>query len=83
MEENESVDLSQKLNNHLGKTGLSIMVMGMMILYYDGIRLISIVPSGYQFYEHSEIHIPIISMIVAFVGVGIFIYNFSKGGKVI
>ena len=83
MVENESVDLSQKPNKHLGKIGLSIMVIGMMILYYDGIRLIPIVPTGYQFYEHPEIHIPIISMMMAFVGLGIFIYNFSKGRKVI
>ena len=80
---NESVNLSQKLNNHLGKIGLLIMVTGMLILYYDGIRLIPIVPIGYQFYEHPEIHIPIISMIMAFVGLGIFIYNFRKGEKVI
>ncbi len=75
--------MSQKSNNPLGKIGLFIMVIGMMILYYDGIRLIPIVPSGYQFYEHPEIHIPIVSMLMAFVGIGIFIYNFSKGGKVI
>ena len=83
MGENEPVNLSQDPTNHLGKIGLSIMVVGMMILYYDGIRLIPLVPAGYQFYEHPEIHIPIISMIIAFVGVGIFIYNFSKGVKVI
>ncbi len=83
MVENDSADLSQKPNNHLGKIGLSIMVIGMVILYYDGMSLISIVPSGYQFYEHPKIYVPIISMIVSFVGVGIFIYNFSKGGKVI
>ena len=81
--ETESVDSSQKSNNHLGKIGLSIMVIGMVILYYDGIRLISTVSPGYQFYEHPEIHIPLISMILSFVGVGIFVYNFSKGGKVI
>ena len=83
MVENESVDISKESHSHLGKIGLSIMVTGMMILYYDGIRLIPTVPSGYQFYEHPEIHIPIISMIMAFVGIGIFIYNFRKGGKVI
>ena len=83
MFENESVNLSQKSNNHLGKIGLFITVIGMVILYYDGIRLILIVPSGYHFYEHPEIHIPIVSMLMAFVGIGIFIYNFSKGGKVI
>ena len=83
MVENEPADLSQKPNNHLGKIGLSIMVIGMIVLYYDGIRLIPIAPPGYQFYEHPEIYIPIISVIVAFAGVGIFIYNFSKGGKVI
>ena len=83
MVENESVDLSQKQNNHLGKIGLSIMVIGMVILYYDRIRLIPIVPSGYQFYEHPEIYIPIISIIISFTGVGIFIYNFSKDGKVV
>ena len=83
MSDNESVDLSQKPNNHLGKVGLFIMVIGMVILYYDGIRLITIVPSEYQFYEHPEIYIPISSMVMAFVGIGIFIYNFSKGGKVI
>ena len=83
MSENESVNFSQKSNNQLGKIGLFIMVIGMMILYYDGIRLIPIVPLGYHFYEHPEIHIPIVSMLMAFVGIGIFIYNFSKGGKVI
>ena len=83
MTENESVGISQKPNNHLGKVGLFIMVTGMVILYYDGIRLIPIVPSGYQFYEHPEIYIPIVSMFMAFVGIGIFIYNFSKGEKVI
>ena len=83
MSKNKSANLSQKSNNHLGKIGLFIMVIGMMILYYDGIRLIPIVPSAYQFYEHPEIHIPIVSMLMAFVGIGIFIYNFSKGGKVV
>ena len=83
MEEDESVNLSQKRNNHLGKMGLSFMTVSMMILFYDGIRLIPIVPPGYQYYEHPEIHIPIIFTIMAFVGIGIFTYNFSKGGKVI
>jgi len=83
MVKNESVDLSQKSYNHLGKIGLSIMVVGMIILYYDGIRLTQLFPTGYNYYEHPEIHIPIIGIIIAIVGTAIFIYNFSKGRKVI
>ena len=83
MVETKITDISQRPNTHLGKIGLFIMVIGMVILYYDGIRLIPLVPSGYQFYEHPEMYVPIISMMMAFVGIGIFIYNFSKGGKVI
>lgn len=83
MEENESVDLSQKSNNHHGKIGISIMVVGMIILYSDGIRLIYLFPTGYHYYEHPEIYIPIIGAIVAAIGTTIFLYNFSKGRKVI
>lgn len=83
MPEKESVDISKKFKNHLGKIGILMMVTGMIILYSDGIRLIQIVPVGYQFYEHPEIHIPIIGIIIAFLGVGIFIYNFSKGRNVV
>jgi len=83
MVENKSVDLSQKSNNHLGKIGLSIMAIGLIILYYDAYRLTQLFPTGYHYYEHPEIHIPIIGMIIAFTGTAIFIYNFSKGRKVI
>ena len=83
MAENNSVDVSQKPRSHLGKIGLLIMVTGLAVLYYDGITLSQVVPAGYQYYEHPAIHIPIISMIVAFIGVGVFIYNFSKGRNVI
>jgi len=84
MTKNESAaGLSQKSNGHLGKIGLSIMVIGMTILYYDGIRLVQLFPTGYHYYEHPEIHVPIICTLIAFLGTGIFIYNFSKGRKVI
>ncbi len=82
MVEDESVNLS-KSKSQLGKIGIVIIIIGMIILYADGIRLTQTVPTGYQFYEHPEIHIPIIGFIIAFLGIGIFIYNFSKGRNVI
>ena len=82
MVEDESVNLS-KSKSQLGKIGLVIMVIGMIILYADGIRLTQTVPVGYQFYEHPEIHIPIIGIVIAFLGTALFIYNFSKGRNVI
>ncbi len=82
MIEDESVNLS-KSKSQLGKIGIVMMVIGMIILYADGIQLTQTVPVGYQFYEHPEIHIPIIGFIIAFLGMGIFIYNFNKGGNVI
>lgn len=78
----ESTDLS-KSKSHFGKIGLSMMVVGMIILYADGIRLTQTVPIGYQFYEHPEIYIPIIGIIITFLGIAIFIYNFNKGRNVI
>lgn len=83
MAENESENMSKKPKSHLGKIGLAIMIIGLGVLYYDGISLSQSVPAGYQYYEHPAIYIPIIFIIVAFVGVGIFIYNFSKGRNVI
>ena len=59
------------------------MATGMVMLYTDGIRLIPIVPVGYQFYEHPEMHIPAIGITIAFFGTFIFIYNFIKGKNVI
>jgi len=82
MNEDKSVNLS-KPKSQFGKIGLVIMVTGMIILYVDGIRLASTVSVGYQFYEHPEIHIPIMGIIIAFLGTAIFIYNFSKGRNVI
>ena len=82
MVEDESVNLS-KSKSQLGKIGIVMMAIGMIILYADGIQLTQTVPVGYQFYEHPEIHIPIIGFIVTFLGTGIFIYNFSKGRNVI
>ena len=82
MVEGESVNLS-KSKSQLGKIGIVMMAIGMIILYADGIQLTQTVPVGYQFYEHPEIHIPIIGFIIAFLGMGIFIYNFSKGRNVI
>ena len=82
MVEDESVNVS-KTKSQFGKIGLAIMVAGMIILYVDGIKLTQTVPEDYQFYEHSEIQIPIIGIIIAFFGTGIFIYNFSKGRNVI
>ena len=82
MEEDESINLS-KSKSQFGKIGIVLMVIGMIILYADGIRLTQTVPAGYQFYEHPEIYIPIIGFIVAFSGMGIFIHNFRKGRNVI
>jgi len=82
MVEDESVNLS-KSKSQLGKIGIVLIIIGMIILYTDGIRLTQTVPTGYQFYEHPEIHIPIIGFIVAFLGTGIFVYNFSKGRNII
>ena len=82
MIEDKSVNIS-KSKSQFGKIGLAIMVAGMIILYVDGIRLTQTVPSGYQFYEHPEIQIPIIGIVIAFFGATIFIYNFSKGRNVI
>jgi hypothetical protein len=82
MVEEESINLS-KSKSQLGKIGIVLMAIGMIILYADGIRLTQSVSVGYQFYEHPEIHIPIIGFIVAFLGMGIFIYNFRKGRNVI
>jgi len=82
MVEDQSINLS-KSKSQLGKIGIVLMAIGMIILYADGIRLTQTVPVGYQFYEHPEIHIPIIGFIVAFLGMGIFIYNFRKGRNVI
>ena len=82
MVEDESVNLF-KSKSQFGKIGLAVMVAGMIILYADGIKLIQTVPVGHQFYEHPEIQIPIIGIIIAFFGTAIFIYNFSKGRNVI
>ena len=82
MVEDESVNLS-KSKSQFGKIGIVLMAIGMIILYADGIQLTQTVPVGYQFYEHPEIHIPIIGFIIAFLGMGIFIYNFNKGRNVI
>ncbi len=82
MVEDESVNLS-KSKSQLGKIGIVMIVIGMIILYVDGARLYLTVPIGYQFYEHPEIHIPIIGFIFAFSGMGIFIYNISKGRNII
>jgi len=82
MIEDESINLS-KSKSQFGKIGIVLMVIGMIILYVDGIRLTQTVSTGYQFYEHPEIHIPIIGFIVAFSGMSIFIYNFRKGRNVI
>ncbi len=82
MVEDESVNLS-KSKSQLGKIGIVMIVIGMIILFADAIKLRLTVPVGYQFYEHPEIHIPIIGFIVAFLGAGIFMYNFSKGRNVI
>ncbi len=82
MAEDESINLS-KSKSQLGKIGMVLMAIGMIILYADGIRLTQTVSVGYQFYEHPEIHIPIIGFVVAFLGMGIFIYNFRKGRNVI
>jgi hypothetical protein len=82
MVKDESINLS-KSKSQFGKIGLTIMVMGMIILYADGIKLTQTVSEGYQFYEHPEIQIPIIGIIITFFGTGIFIYNFSKGRNVI
>ena len=82
MIEDESINLS-KSKSKLGKIGIVLMAVGMIILYVDAIILAQTVPIGYQFYEHPEIHIPIIGFIVAFLGIGIFIYNFRKGRNVI
>ena len=82
MVKDESINLA-KSKSQFGKIGLTIMVIGMIILYADGIRLTQTVPEGYQFYEHLEIQIPIIGIIIAFFGTGIFIYNFSKGRNLI
>ena len=82
MTKDESINVS-KSKSQFGKIGLVIMVAGMIILYVDGIRLTQTVSAGYQFYEHPEIQIPIIGIIIAFFGTAIFIYNFSKGKNVI
>ena len=75
--------MAQKLNMHLGKFGLAVMISGLSILYYDAYRINQIFPVNYRFYEHPEIHIPIIGIIIAFVGTSVFIVNFIKGRKVI
>ena len=82
MVEEESVNV-YKTKSQFGKIGLVIMVVGMIILYADGTRLTQTVPVSYQFYEHPEIQIPIIGIMIAFFGTAIFIYNFSKGRNVI
>jgi hypothetical protein len=82
MAEDESINLS-KSKSQFGKIGIVLMAIGMIILYADGIKLTQTVPVGYQFYEHPEIHIPIIGFIVAFLGMGIFIHNFRKGRNVL
>lgn len=73
----------EKTHRNLGKIGLFVMVVGLIILYYDGISLMQTVSPEYQYYEHPQIHIPLIFMMVSFVGIGIFLYNFSKGRNVI
>jgi hypothetical protein len=82
MVEDELVNVSES-KSQLGKIGVVLMAIGMIILYVDGARLYLTVTVGYQFYEHPEIHIPIIGFIVAFLGMSIFIYNFRKGRNVI
>jgi hypothetical protein len=82
MIEDKSVNQS-KSKSQLGKIGLLMMGLGMLILYADGLKLKMTVSAGYQFYEHPEIHIPIIGFIVTFLGTAIFIYNFSKGRNII
>ena len=55
------------------------MSIGLFILYYDGYRINLAHPRNYHFYEHPEIYIPIMGMLIAFFGTAIFIYNFKKG----
>ena len=79
----EPIVADETTPSHLGKIGFFVLVVGLVILYYDGISLMQTVPPEYQYYEHPQIHIPLIFMIVSFVGIGIFLYNFSKGRNVI
>ena len=74
---------SYNLGKQIGKIGITLISLGLFILYYDGIRINMMFPRDYQFYEHPEIHIPIIGMTIAFFGTYLFIKNFRKGEKVI
>ncbi len=59
------------------------MFAGLVILYFDAIRLNQNLPTNYHFYEHPEIYIPIIGMLIAFLGTSIFIINLRRGLSVI
>ena len=63
--------------------GFTIIAVGMNLLFYDAYNINQLYPMNYVFYQHSEIHIPIIGMSVAFLGTFIFIFNFVKGRTVI
>ena len=80
--ENKS-ESSQRFGGYLGKIGLVIMTVGLIILYYDAYVLIQLFPTGYLFFDHPQVHVPIIGMLIAFGGTSVFIYNFSKGKKVV
>ena len=79
----EESKIPKKLDKSLGKIGILIMVIGMVLLFYDSYVINQMFPTNYHFYEHPEVHIPIIAMLIAFSGTGIFIIHFKKGRNVL
>ena len=79
----EKDNISKKLEKSLGKVGIIIMTLGMSFLFYDSYMINQMFPTNYHFYEHPEIHIPIIAMLLAFLGTAIFIIHFKKGRNVL
>ena len=59
------------------------MITGLFVLFYDAYWINQLFPMGYHFYDHPELHIPIMGMFVAFIGTAIFIINFKQGRKIL
>jgi hypothetical protein len=72
-----------KLKDNLGKIGVGIMVVGLARLFYDSYEINQQFPTNYRWYDHPDPIVPIVAMLISFTGIGIFIFNFRKGGKVI
>jgi len=74
--------LSQ-LNNHFGKIGIAIVVIGLLILYIDGYKMSQDFSASMTISDHPEIYIPILGIIITSIGAVVFIINYTRGRIVI